>query len=141
MRLATFGILFLSGSVFAAPIPKEAKRNDLRRMEGLWWEYRFNNTVTSNLEASRQFSFQRDGTAGILQNAGATPIPFKFELDTLEYPSRFTWKQVGGGGDYIAIYRMEADMLYIVFTDCKKAQPNEVKPGVGDVYYELKKVK
>ena len=139
MRTAAAILLFAS-LASAAPVPKEVKKeND--SIEGVWWEARFNNTPNADSANARQFSFNKDGTAGIHQSAGAKPLDYKYVVDRTTTPPSFTWIRSNGSENYRAIYRVEGDTLFIVFTEIKKPVPKEVKPGVGDVYYELKRVK
>ena len=125
----------------AAPVPKEAKRDDLDRIEGEWWEARFNEIVHAETATARRFRFNKDGTAGIYERVGAEPYRYEFAIDQSTTPPSFTWNPKIGRGKYIASYRIEGDMLFIVFTDAAKPIAKEVKPGAGDVYYELKRVK
>ena len=72
---------------------------------------------------------------------GAEPYRYEFAIDQSNTPPSFTWNPKIGRGKYIASYRIEGDTLFIVFTDAAKPIAKEVKPGAGDVYYELKRVK
>ena len=136
-------ILLACSAAFAsaAPVPKELKKDELARFEGVWWEMRCNDTDSSDLNGSRQFSFNRDGSAGIHSKAGAAPSQYKFALDSTTTPRSFTWVPTRGGIEYNAIYKFDGDRLAIVFTNSNKPRPIEVRPGAGDVYYELVRVK
>ena len=125
----------------AAPVPKEAKRDDLGRIEGEWWEARFNNNVNPDAATARRFRFNRDGSAGIYGRVDAEPRRYEFAIDQSTAPPSFTWNSKIGRENYIGSYRIEGDTLFIVFTDAAKPIAKEVKPGAGDCYYELKRVK
>ena len=62
-------------------------------------------------------------------------------MDQSNSPPPFTCNSKIGQEKYIASYRIEGDTLFIVFTEAAKPIAKEVKPGAGDVYYELKRVK
>ena len=129
---------------FAAPVPKELKKNDLSRFEGIWWEARCNDTVNADIATARRWSFGKDGTAGIHSRAAPVPSDYTFTIDQTTTPRTFTFDTKpprGGGGNYVAIYDLQGDFLRFVLTEVKKPLPKEVKSGVGDVYYELKRVK
>lgn len=124
----------------AAPVPKELKKDDLSRLAGEWWEARFNDTVNADAADARRFSFNKDGSAGIHQRAGAAPSEYTFTIDQTTAPPSFSWKGKSGES-YNAAYRLDGDTLSIVFSSAKNPRPKEVKFGAGDVYYELKRVK
>ena len=124
----------------AAPVPKELKKSG-DSLEGLWWEARFNDTVHPDASSARRFSFNKDGTAGIHQTAGAKPYEYTYAVDRQTVPPSFTWESVSGREKYRAVYRIEGDTLSIVFVEATKPLPREVKNGASTVYYELKRVK
>jgi uncharacterized protein (TIGR03067 family) len=132
--------LLLTATAVAAPVPKEVK-SDGGALEGIWWEARFNDTANKDAATARRFSFNRDGTAGIHQTAGAKPYEYTYAIDRTTVPPSFSW--IGGGGreKYRAVYRIDGDTLFIVFENAASPLPKEVKPGMGQVYYELKRVK
>ena len=138
--MKSFAVLMLfAAPALAAPVPKELKNNS--SVEGLWWEARFNDTVNSDPAKARRFSFNKDGTAGIHSTAGAKPHEYTYAVDKTTEPRSFSWNGTGGREQYRAIFRIEGDTMYLVFTSVPKPLPKEVKRGVGDVYYELKRVK
>jgi len=138
LSLGLFALL--AGAAGAAPVPKEVK-NDGGSLEGIWWEARFNNTVNPDAASARRFSFNKDGTAGIHPTAGAKPHEYTYAVDTTTVPPSFTWNGAGGRENYRAVYRIEGDTLFIVFENATSPLPKEVKRGLGQVYYELKRVK
>lgn len=138
--MKSFAVLMLfAAPALAAPVPKELKNNS--SVEGLWWEARFNDTVNSDPAKARRFSFNKDGTAGIHSTAGAKPHEYTYAVDTTTVPPSFTWNGAGGRENYRAVYRIEGDTLFIVFENATSPLPKEVKRGLGQVYYELKRVK
>ncbi len=138
--MKSFAVLtLLAASALAAPVPKELKKDD--SVEGLWWEARFNDTVNPDAAKARRFSFNKDGTAGIHPTAGAAPHAYTYAVDKTTEPRSFSWNGAGGREQYRAVFRIEGDTMFLVFTGVPKPLPKEVKPGVGDVYYELKRLK
>ncbi len=132
--------LLIAAWTGAAPVPKEVK-NDGASLEGLWWEARFNDTVNPDAAAARRFSFNKDGTAGIHQTAGAKAHEYTYAVDKTTVPPSFSWNGAGGRENYRAVYRIDGDTLFIVFEIATNPLPKEVKRGAGQVYYELKRVK
>ena len=139
-RWMCLAALLIAAPTGAAPVPKEVK-GDGGSLEGLWWEARFNDTVNKDAAAARRFSFNKDGTAGIHQTAGAKPHEYTYAVDKTTVPPSFSWNGAGGRENYRAVYRIDGDTLFIVFESAANPLPKEVKPGAGQVYYELKRVK
>lgn len=125
---------------FAAPVPKELKKNDLGRFVGEWWECGFENMVHEDAAKARRFTFDKDGGLAIRQTVGAVPDLYTIIMDPKTTPPSFAL-HAKTGLIYNASYHLEADSLRFVLTQPNKPLAKDVKFGAGDVYYELKRVK
>ena len=142
-------LMCIAAVATAAPVPKEVrKQTDAEHFVGTWWATRFNEEIYTDQASPKRFDFVKDGSAGIWVNARQRSYDYSFAVDQTTNPPTFTWiprGERGGDGPYIASYRLDGDTLAVVFTatfcDANKALPKEVKPGAGDFYYELKRVK
>ena len=132
---AIAALLLLALSASAAPVPKEAKQDALGQLVGLWEVVTDREVKPGN---EHRFRFNKDGSASIV--SGASLYKYSFAIDAEATVPTFSWIYEGGS-HYIAIYLLEGDSLAVVFTDVKKPTPKEVKPGIGDAYYKLKRVK
>ena len=115
-RRALLIVFWVAASpAFAAPVPKELKKDDLGRFVGEWWECRFENTAYEDAAKARRFTFDKDGALGIRQNAGAMPTEYTIVMDPKTTPPSFAL-HTKTGLIYNASYHLEADSLRFVLT-------------------------
>jgi len=129
---------------FAAPVPKELKRNDDERaILGTWQmvkQYR------DGVDAGPQpllWRFKVDGTAMIVNTDDRTAnLEVAYKLDPAGKSSGFDW--IWPGSTYLGLYRLDGDKLTVVFA-CRdkdrQPRPTELKAVVGVYYSEFRRVK
>ena len=133
-------LLLLLAPLAAAPVPKELKKDEMSRFVGEWWESRMGDSTYTDAALARRFSFDREGILGIRQNAGAPPTDYKIAIDTAAPKPCFTFAQ-NGKVIFNAAYRMDGDTFSFALTSPGQPLAEEIKPGAGVIFYELKRVK
>ena len=138
MRALAVLILFSLPTAFAAPVPKELKKDDLARLEGEWSEYSSDPNRRIN---GYRFTFDRDGKAAIHEPKGDGSHHYTFKLEPDTVPPRLTWNgSRGAPADFRGVYRLDGDTIAIVFVTSDQPYPKDVRPGLG-TYYELQRGK
>ena len=137
MRALVTLILLTLPTAFAAPVPKELKKNDLARLEGEWTEY---SSDPNRQISGYRFTFDRDGQSAIIEPNGSRTHNYAFKLMPQTTPPTLTWDTAGGGQKFRAAYRLDGDTFAIVFVTADQPYPKEVKAGLG-TYYELRRGK
>ena len=135
-------LLLFTASAFAAPIPAEAKRTPLEKMQGEWIIVSLDRG-DGPIEPTGDFATYTLSLDGDKLSTRTTispayqklPVKCDFKSDPMQLNVQF-----GGDSSLAGIFKFEKDQLHWCHAQAGKPRPMEFKGGNGDQYFIWKRV-
>ncbi len=135
-------ISLLAVSASAAPVPAEAKRTPLDKMQGTWLIVSLDRGEGS-IEPTGDFAtykltIEGDKLSTATTLAGAyhkLPVNCDFKSDPMQLNVQF-----GGDSSLAGIFKFEKDRLHWCHAQAGQPRPTEFKGGNGDQYFVWKRI-
>jgi len=131
----------LTGSLAAAPLPKELKQGDHAMIVGTW-KLVESGSGTNALRPGDGSSWriESDGKAAIVRANGKADEGVKYTIDPRENPKLFDW--MPSWGNYRGCYTLEGDKLILYLRNGDhNNRVKEAKPAAGVEVYSFERMK
>ena len=140
-RLAPVALAVLVGSALAAPVPKDFKPNDAKRIVGTWHveEVHYDGIRAAEYQTNVFYTFDAEG--GFAQSMTGEKNVFRrtFTLDPKAAPKRMAMIPEGGEIAEPWVYELTGDTLVMAYLKGGKV-PDAVRPAKGLYVYTLSRV-
>ena len=141
LRIASLLLVLVTGSAFAAPVPKELQRTDEQAILGTWEMVRYSCYGQDQVLTKRvQWQLDADGKGALINANGRQEREYKLlPAESAKSPKGFDYSW-----DYFkmkGLYRLDGDTLKIALNnDGGKVRAAELAPGKDVWYWEFKRV-
>ena len=140
-RLAPVVFAVLVGSAFAAPVPKDFKPNDAKRIVGKWHveEVHYDGVRAAEYQTNVFYTFDADGGFAQTMTGESNVFRRTYTLDPARSPKRMSLTPEGSDVAEPWVYELTGDTLVMAYLKGGKV-PDAVRPAKGLYVYTLSRV-